>query len=84
MHAQSYLAFLDETGDKIRTLVRSQLAEEVEVITEGLKLCSSVFHGLAGFCEQDQNSTDYLKSARTTLALRVLMNLQSLESRDVV
>lgn len=77
MHARSYLSFLDETGDRIRTLVRSELVEEIEVIVEGLKLCSSILHGLAGFCEQDQNSTDYLKSARMTLAGRVLMNLQS-------
>lgn len=76
-HGPRYLSFLDETASKFRRRTRAHFGGEIEVITEGFKLLSSIFCGLLGFSEVDNEADNNLKSARTTLAIRVLTNLQA-------
>ena len=86
MHAPDYLRYLDETADQLCSDTRARMTTEYEVITEGFKLLNSTFHALAGFSETDSCSDDLLKSARTTLALRMTNCLQAaliLAERDL-
>jgi len=52
-HGPRYLSFLDETASKFRRRTRAHFGGEIEVITEGFKLLSSIFCGLLGFSEVD-------------------------------
>lgn len=85
-HAKGFLEILDRTAFQFVAETRSGLAAEYEVIAEGLKLVNSVFHALVGYSAQDEASDDQLKSARTTIALRLSKTLQAamiLQERDM-